>query len=468
MFQDVLRSASLKLAAAATLAASLTVAQASAPASAATVNPLYANGGTAAAFVYRQWGDGWGFPLGGSSCSTTTQITCTEEELYAAVGTGSGQSSFLAHASQGTVGSGEPPYTDTRFPTYPYPTFDFGAGDAPLSTPSLTTYNTVVNGSGTDLARWGPAIVAPLIAVPVALGYNPSGLTVGGSGQPALKLSRNSFCGIMTNNITNWDDPSITADNGGNVVSGGGSLAINVVVRSDGSGTTFILSDALVAQCATSAYPFGFGGVGLGGGTAAPAWPVGDDAQHGSGGVQAEILAKAGSIGYISFNYVQPFAPTGPPAATLENNAANFEVANVADAKAALSGPFDSIGPCGTFMSVQTCYPNPVKNQILYNSNPTASGAYPIVGLTYGYFYTCSTVSNVTKALTGSTALFGTETGKAGMSGALKSQVGGALTAADKIVENNGLVELSNTIKANSVKLLKGIKTGPVSGTCTL
>ena len=426
---------------------------------AATVTPLYASGNLDDAFAYRQLGDSWGFPVGGSTCSG---MDCGVEMLFPAVGEGSTLSAFLAHASMGSVPFGAPPYTDTRFPQFPYPALDFSAGDAPLSSSLRTTYDTVVNGTGTDLARWGPAIYAPVMGVPIALAYNPSGLVVGGAGQPALRLSRQSMCGIMTGGIKDWSDPSITADNGGDVVSGGGMLPINVVVRSDVSGETFILSEALNTQCSNTAYPFGFGGVGLGGGLYAPIWPQTFDQIARADNVQAEILAKTGSIGYLNFAFVLPFSSSGPPAATLQNGSANFMPATLANAKSALTGPFSAVAPCGTVNGTTTCFEGESGlNRYMYNPDPSNANAYPLVGFSFGYFYTCSTNSTVTSAISGSGESFF-------RAFLLLNQKGGVLTLADRILENNGFAELPNVIKSNSARMIQTVRTGPVSGTCTL
>lgn len=459
MFHQSLRAAAMKAAAAASFVASFVALAPAAPAAATTVNPLYVDGGTAASYVYRAWGDAWGQPLGGGTC---VGINCAEELLYASIGTGSSQTAFLNHAASASVpGASEPPYTDTLFPAYPYPALDLAAGDAPLNNTQLSQYNNTINGSGTDLARFGAAIVTPTMGVPIAVGYNRSNLTIPAEG---AKLSVDALCGIFTGAITNWNDAAITKANGGvSLAPQAGGQPITVEVRSDGSGSTFILSDALSTQCVapktTHIFKTVTGGVGIGAGSA-PVWPATFVASKGSGGVQGAINATPGGVGYVSANFVQPFNPSGPPAAKLQNKSNNYEAPIVANSKAALSGPFDTTGPCGTAGGVTTCYPNPVTNQKIYNSNPGKATAYPITGFTYGYFYTCSPSADVTAAINGSNSLFVTY--------ALKAEVGTTLTPADTLVENRGLVELTNTVKSSSVNLLKKIKTGPIAGTCTL
>src|SRR5579863_4164462 len=245
------------------------------PAMAGTLSPLYVAGGTGVAFDYYDLANAALFPNSadaGASCVTTTE-DCAVEQLYAAVGTGGAQASFLAHAIAGTESSGQPPFNDpVNLPGVwnPAPSgdIDYAAGDAPLSTAQLNTYNTVPLSSGsTALATYGQALVVPVVGVAVALGYNPT--NTGLSSGQTLRLSKKSFCGILTGTITNWNDPQLAADNPGVTFN---NLAITVVVRSDASGSTFNLSNALNAQCPT--FTAVTGGVGLGGSaTSAPVWP---------------------------------------------------------------------------------------------------------------------------------------------------------------------------------------------------
>jgi phosphate transport system substrate-binding protein len=213
----------------ATVAALLTLPLA---AGATTVSPLYVAGGTLAGFPFYDLGNASLFPNSadtGATCKSATE-DCAVELLYAAVGTGSAQLSFLDHDGQGSVGSGNPPDTDpVTFPTvtFPYGDLDFAQGDAPLSITQFSSYETTLNGSGTDLARWGAASVVPLLSGPVAIAYNPAGTGLP-NGQ-ALQLSLKSLCGIFTGTITNWDDALLATDNPGVTFN---NLPITSVVRS--------------------------------------------------------------------------------------------------------------------------------------------------------------------------------------------------------------------------------------------
>ena len=58
-----------------------------------------------------------------------------------------------------------------------------------------------------------------------------------------MKLSTWTYCAIAKGTVGNWDDPAITADNGGTAVAG--SQPITFYYRSDGSGTTYLFENKL-------------------------------------------------------------------------------------------------------------------------------------------------------------------------------------------------------------------------------
>ena len=72
----------------------------------------------------------------------------------------------------------------------------------------------------------------PIVAGGTAFTYQ---LKIGDQLVRNLRLSGETITKIFTNQITNWNDPAITADNNGRAFP---SLPITPVVRSDGSGTT--------------------------------------------------------------------------------------------------------------------------------------------------------------------------------------------------------------------------------------
>jgi phosphate transport system substrate-binding protein len=288
----------------------------------------------------------------------------------------------------------QPPFVDsgnsTNFGTYPYPHVDIGLSDSPLAatlaalttvsssfTPStgwagnaLVTTTQVVVGSTTQVATYsttayGQPIQIPAFEVNVAIPINVSGLTINSqikdtSGNivqgGAIQLTEAQLCAIFSGRVSNWNDTStdipdldssgnaVTAKfsdaNVGNGVSTGqaysaGSLPIKVVFRSDGSGTSFILTNYLKTVCplldknGIANYATIFGASNLPSTTFANLITnIGNTAitnnwvgASGSGGVASAINGDTGRIGYVSSDFTKPYATssTAPVAASLQN-----------------------------------------------------------------------------------------------------------------------------------------------------
>lgn len=132
-----------------------------------------------------------------------------------------------------------------------------------------------------------------LVAFPVAItGITPVvNLPKIGDGQ--LRLSGEVLARIFLGDITQWDAQEIARLNPGLSMP---KLPIKVVVRSDGSGTTYNFADYLSkvspAWKTQHANPSSL------------AWPVGFMAAKGSEGVAAVVKQTAGAISYIDFSYV--------------------------------------------------------------------------------------------------------------------------------------------------------------------
>ena len=92
--------------------------------------------------------------------------------------------------------------------------------------------------------------VIPAITGPVAMVYRIDGLKTTGGAKATLRLDGNTICGIYLGQIKKWNDTAIKALNPS--VANLPNATINVVGRSDGSGTTFIFTSYL-AQAATTA-----------------------------------------------------------------------------------------------------------------------------------------------------------------------------------------------------------------------
>jgi phosphate transport system substrate-binding protein len=103
-------------------------------------------------------------------------------------------------------------------------TVDFGASDAAMKPE--------------DMAKVpGGVQLFPMTAGSIVLAYNLKDIG-------NLKLSRKAYSRIFLGTVKRWNDPLIAGTNPGVTLPG---LPINVVVRADSSGTSFVFSKHLVA-----------------------------------------------------------------------------------------------------------------------------------------------------------------------------------------------------------------------------
>jgi phosphate transport system substrate-binding protein len=127
------------------------------------------------------------------------------------------------------------------------------------------------------------AVDLPHYVSPIAITYNVPDLE-----GTTLQLSPETVAKIFANQISNWDDDAIAADNPGVDLP---DLALNPVHRSDDSGTTQNFTDYL-SKVAPDIWTYGalqdWGGDGPGGGEGADK----------TSGVVAAVQAGEGSIGY--------------------------------------------------------------------------------------------------------------------------------------------------------------------------
>ena len=150
-------------------------------------------------------------------------------------------------------------------------TVDFGASDKPLPPEELAQ--------------------AGLAQFPVTIGGVVPVVNLDGIGAGQLRLTGPVMADIYLGKITRWNDPAIAALNPGVALPGG---KINVVHRSDGSGTTFNFVNYLskVSPAWKSA---------VGEGTSVN-WPTGVGGK-GNEGVAAYVKQIKGSIGYVELAY---------------------------------------------------------------------------------------------------------------------------------------------------------------------
>jgi phosphate transport system substrate-binding protein len=151
-------------------------------------------------------------------------------------------------------------------------TVDFGATDGPMTDEQLAQSK------------------IKLVHIPTVLGavvpvYNLPGVTT------ELKFAPDVLADIYLGKITNWSDARIAKDNPGVKLP---SASINVVHRSDGSGTTYIFTDYLSKVSADWKNSVGRN-------TAVP-WPIGIGAVRNEG-VAGMVRQLPGTIGYVELIY---------------------------------------------------------------------------------------------------------------------------------------------------------------------
>jgi phosphate transport system substrate-binding protein len=152
-------------------------------------------------------------------------------------------------------------------------TVDFGASDQPMKPDELEKEG---------LLQF-PAIIGGVVPV-----FNLDGVQ---SGQ--LKFTPEIISGIHLGKISKWNDKAISAVNPDVKLP---DLAITVVHRADGSGTTFLWTDYLSKANADFKDKVGTGN--------AVKWPTGVGGK-GNEGVAANVQRVKGSFGYVEYAYAK-------------------------------------------------------------------------------------------------------------------------------------------------------------------
>ena len=212
-------------------------------------------------------------------------------------------------------------------------TVDFGASDVPMG--------------DADIAKV-PGGASALVQVPTTLGvisiaYNLSGVS-------KLQLDGATLANIFLGHITKWNDSAITALNSGVTLP---SSAIQVVHRSDSSGTTYHFTDYLGKVSSEWKSNVGV--------AKAVKWPAGIGGS-GNQGVAQAISTTSGALGYVELAYV---VQTGMTQAYVKNAAGTFVQASVAGATAA-AAQNSSVSP--TNFSI---------------TNELGNDSYPIAGFSW-------------------------------------------------------------------------------------
>jgi len=241
--------------------------------------------------------------------------------------------------------------------------------------------------------------VIPAITGPLAIVYRIDGLKTTGGAKATLRLDGNTICGIYLGTIKKWNDTAIKALNPS--VANLPNATINVVGRSDGSGTTFVFTSYLGKAATTAQKNCGmhsnftssteanlnddagtFTPVQTSPGTYFAAIRTANGAaaitgKSGNGGIAPYVKATNYSISYVEASYASKYnISTAAVAAQSKRSGAKVYLqpttATVASALAAAATVEDPTNPSTAF--VQPVY-------------ATGVNSYPIVGYSWLMLY---------------------------------------------------------------------------------
>jgi phosphate transport system substrate-binding protein len=182
---------------------------------------------------------------------------------------------------------------------------DFGATDAPMKDEQKAE------------AKGGEVLHIPVTLGAVAIAYNIP------NAPKEIKIAPDVLVDIFQGKIKNWNDPRIAADNPGVKFQ---DLAINIAHRSDGSGTTAIVTDYFSSVSSEWANKIGKGST--------VNWPTGVGGK-GNPGVAAAIQQTPGTIGYVELAYAKQ---NDIPYAQMKNKAGKWVSPSLEGASAAAAG----------------------------------------------------------------------------------------------------------------------------------
>ncbi|MEM6838913.1 MAG: phosphate ABC transporter substrate-binding protein PstS [Cyanobacteria bacterium P01_C01_bin.120] len=267
-------------------------------------------------------------------------------------------------------------------------TVDFGASDVAMA--------------DEEIAQVEPGVVlVPMTAGLVAIAYNLPGVGTG------LKLSRAALTGIFLGQITQWRDPLIAEANPDVPLP---DLPITLVHRSDGSGTTAVLTAHLNEVSSEWRSQVGAG--------LNVQWPAGVGIKA-NAGVSAQIQQAEGAIGYVEYSYAQRVDLS---IAAVENQAGSFVEPNPTAGAIALAA---------------VAMPDNLK---AFVPDPAGAAAYPIV--TYSWILAYSQYADADKG------------------NALKQVLTWGLTKGQQFSEELGYVPLPDSVAEQAIAAVEQIQTG--------
>ena len=212
-------------------------------------------------------------------------------------------------------------------------TVDFGGSDAVMSDEDLK-------------AAQAPVLHIPTVAGAVVITYNLSG-------SPEVKLTADVVADIFLGKIKKWSDPRITSANAGMKLP---DMAITVIHRSDGSGTTNIFADYLSKVSKEWKEKVGTG--------TSLNWPTGLGGK-GNPGVAGLVLQTPGSIGYVELIYA------------LQNKMAYADIKNK-------KGAWIKASIASTSKAANIALPD---HMMVSLTDTDAADGYPVAGFTWILLY---------------------------------------------------------------------------------
>ncbi|WP_420212265.1 substrate-binding domain-containing protein [Burkholderia aenigmatica] len=228
---------------------------------------------------------------------TTNNATFT----YFSVGSGAGQNAFLNNQPT-YFGAG----ANTTSAVY------FANSDAALTGTQVTAYNASTVGANSGPLIQIPyivtAITVPVVNGPAVTSANTPQTTPGQA--HSIALNDDDLCGIFSGKLTNWNQ--VTNPEGGLYSA---NAPITVVYRSDGSGTTELLTRHLAAVCTTNNTASGvkfIDSLTFANTSAFPSGvPANFKAASGSGGVRGLLTtlssASTAAVAYLSPDYTNTY-----------------------------------------------------------------------------------------------------------------------------------------------------------------
>jgi ABC-type phosphate transport system substrate-binding protein len=195
---------------------------------------------------------------------------------------------------------------------------DFVGSSTALASTDYTTYKQYREpATGTN---YGEPFEIPQIGGPIVYLFRPPDFSAS-----KIKFSTWSYCAISNGTISNWNDPALTADNGGTSLTGGVSEPITFYFRSDSAGISFAITNRLNTACNVSwKKPYNKAPYQSSGHSAAwtygvnNTWPGPGSSGHpnanfigevGSSGIVAAVQSTAFSTGYVEGSAAKQASP---------------------------------------------------------------------------------------------------------------------------------------------------------------